>query len=263
MIAVLPQNEADYPLSLLKPHILQHLIGVVDLKNGAAVHAIAGQRDQYLPVKIAGEACDHPVDLARHYSALGLRRLYVADLDAIVNAAPNHQILNELIASRDRWQEALIDIGWQANETIREVAVDLARSNIVRLVIASETAGEPDQLRIAAEHLAAERIVLSLDYMNGKFVAGEGSDRQWIQAANSVGINHFIILDLANVGSAAPYSHSVTQADSKFRMLRELDANARIYTGGGIKKAEQVEGLVSAGMDGCLVATALHRNDGS
>ena len=57
------------------------VIGVIDVRGAQAVHARAGQRDQYKPI---GDA----VELARTYvDRHGLSELYVADLNAIENVA--------------------------------------------------------------------------------------------------------------------------------------------------------------------------------
>src|SRR5438477_4509429 len=52
------------------------VIGVIDLRGGAAVDARGGRRDEYQPI---GDA----VELARTYVERGVEELYVADLDAI------------------------------------------------------------------------------------------------------------------------------------------------------------------------------------
>ena len=57
---------------------LDALIGVVDLKHGQAVHAIAGNRDQYLPLAIANKPAGDALALLVHYYSLGLRRFYLA-----------------------------------------------------------------------------------------------------------------------------------------------------------------------------------------
>ena len=80
-------------------HELQHrtamtnnsfeVIPVLDLKNGRAVAAFAGQRDHYQPVRSILHATSNPLDLARAIrETLGLRTLYLADLDAIAGNAP-------------------------------------------------------------------------------------------------------------------------------------------------------------------------------
>ena len=56
------------------------VIGVLDLLGGRAVHARAGRRDSYEPVR-GGDG----VALARWYMRdVGLTELYAADLDAIL-----------------------------------------------------------------------------------------------------------------------------------------------------------------------------------
>ena len=66
------------------------LIPVLDLKAGRPVHAIGGNRAHYEPLRsILHPAGADPVELARACrDRLGLRELYVADLDAILGAAP-------------------------------------------------------------------------------------------------------------------------------------------------------------------------------
>ena len=61
------------------------VVGVIDLKDGMAVHAVRGERERYRAVSsvITPDGGD-PLALARAFrSQLGLEELYVADLDAI------------------------------------------------------------------------------------------------------------------------------------------------------------------------------------
>ena len=68
------------------------MIGVVDLLGGRAVHARAGRREDYRPVRAVAGSVIEPGDalaLARVYiDRLGLTELYAADLDAILGRAP-------------------------------------------------------------------------------------------------------------------------------------------------------------------------------
>ena len=62
------------------------VIGVIDLKDGQAVHARGGRRELYSPVhQSAGLVVDgSPLALARLYvDTFGLSEIYLADLDAI------------------------------------------------------------------------------------------------------------------------------------------------------------------------------------
>ena len=67
---------------LLTRRWVQHIVGVIDLLDGQAVHAIAGNRNQYQPIAFCN---GDPLALVAYYRTFGLSALYVADLDAIEN----------------------------------------------------------------------------------------------------------------------------------------------------------------------------------
>jgi phosphoribosylformimino-5-aminoimidazole carboxamide ribotide isomerase len=55
------------------------VIPVIDLKSGAAVHAVRGERERYRPLRSGLVAGSDPVEVARAVrEALGLGELYVA-----------------------------------------------------------------------------------------------------------------------------------------------------------------------------------------
>src|SRR4051794_34340535 len=76
------------------------ILGVIDLLAGRAVHARAGDRAQYRPVEsVAGSsiAPGNALELAHFYvHRVGLRELYVADLDAILGRAPHATLISRL-----------------------------------------------------------------------------------------------------------------------------------------------------------------------
>ena len=75
------------------------VIPVLDLKDGKAVHAIAGRRDHYQPIRSILHASSEPIALARAIrDTLGLHTLYLADLDAIGGWPPNLRIYQQIIA---------------------------------------------------------------------------------------------------------------------------------------------------------------------
>ena len=75
------------------------VIGVIDLKDGVAVHAVRGERQSYRPVRSGLVEGADPVDVARALrDRLGLRELYVADLDAIAGGEGHDETLRALAA---------------------------------------------------------------------------------------------------------------------------------------------------------------------
>src|SRR4051812_49736255 len=67
------------------------VVGVIDLKDGTAVHAVRGERERYRPVRsVVGGDDGDALALARGFRAeLELDELYVADLDAITGGDGN------------------------------------------------------------------------------------------------------------------------------------------------------------------------------
>ena len=74
------------------------LIPVIDLMQGQVVRAVRGQRQSYRP--IVSTLCEGsaPVDIAQALCRrAGARRLYIADLDALLGGAPQVDVLRELL----------------------------------------------------------------------------------------------------------------------------------------------------------------------
>src|SRR4051812_30690147 len=73
------------------------VIGVLDLRRGGAVHARAGQRDEYLPVRAVARRsipAGDPIALASAYcERLRLADLYIADLDALTGRPPQDALV--------------------------------------------------------------------------------------------------------------------------------------------------------------------------
>lgn len=235
--------------------VVDRLVGVIDLHNGQCVHAVAGHRDLYRPVsRTDGSA---PA-LAQHYHSLGIDRLYIADLDAIVCGRPQETRIAELCESFPDHQISL-DVGWtgEPNAPVAAAATRLAlRFNHLRLIAGTESLRDADGLKRLVDRVSPQRVLLSLDFRNHAIVGQVADQETWIGLASELSLHGIIVLDLRTVGAASgPITHSVCQS------IRRADADRLVYSGGGIRHAEDVAGLIDAGCHACLVATALHGLD--
>src|SRR5262245_13537065 len=80
------------------PRMHFQVVPVLDLKDGRAVHAVGGRRDQYQPISSVRLAGSEPLPLARALcEALGLTTLYLADLDAIAGRPPSVGLYRQLM----------------------------------------------------------------------------------------------------------------------------------------------------------------------
>ncbi|MDA8743823.1 HisA/HisF-related TIM barrel protein [Rubripirellula amarantea] len=234
------------------------LVGVIDLKAGQAVHAVRGERTCYEAVKFCnGDAAI----LAAHYASVGIRRLYIADLDGICHDSVSERDIEGTAAEfvrncNGQPLEILVDIGW--NDSI--VAEDINR--IVRLnetypsmrwIAATETMLNKESLRRLTETIAADECVLSLDYRGGILQSRQDDEPTWIETAKRLGLREIIVLDLHAVGAKS----GVCTAEICHRVKKRFP-HSKLFSGGGVRHSDDVDVLTTAGCDYVLVATALH-----
>lgn len=93
------------------------VVPVVDLKNGAAVHAVKGQRDDYRELR--SRLCDSAAPMAVVEGLLRFypfRCIYLADLNALTGQGDNRAAINHL-AHQFPCVEFWVDQGWPDNAT--------------------------------------------------------------------------------------------------------------------------------------------------
>jgi phosphoribosylformimino-5-aminoimidazole carboxamide ribotide isomerase len=215
------------------------VVGVIDLKGGAAVHAVRGERERYRPI-------GDPLTLARRFrDALGLDELYLADLDAITGGGDNHGVIRALA----REARVMVDAGVSEPERARAL-LDLG---VHRVVVGTETLPGADAL----DRLLPEA-VLSVDLRDGRTLSPDPR-LEGLPALDAVahlhraGLREAIVLDLARVGSGAgPDVELISEIHAGFPELELL-------AGGGVRDVADLGTLRTAGAAGALVATALLR----
>jgi len=226
------------------------VIPVIDLKCGAAVHAVRGERERYRSLRSEIVAGSDPVEVTRAVrEAFGLDELYVADLDALAGE-PAHR---EVIAALAGESRVMVDAGITEVTTARL----LLELGAVRIVIGTETlAGQAALERLRAE-LSDAPLVLSLDLRAGRVLSPEPELARLgaVEALSRLGrsgLREAIVLDLARVGSGA---------GPDVALVRELHARLpelELLAGGGVRDVADLRALAEAGAAGALVATALH-----
>jgi phosphoribosylformimino-5-aminoimidazole carboxamide ribotide isomerase len=214
------------------------VVPVIDLKVGAAVHAVRGERERYRSV-------GDPLSLARRFrDALGLDELYVADLDAITGGGGNDGVIRALA----REARVMVDAGVSEPERARAL-LDLG---VHRVVVGTETLADADAL----DRLLPEA-VLSVDLRHGRTLSPDPRlaglpALDAMARLHRAALREAIVLDLARVGSG-------TGPDVK--LIAEIHAafpDLELLAGGGVRDVQDLRALGDAGAAGALVATALH-----
>lgn len=227
------------------------ILPVLDVRHGQVVRGGGGRRQEYRPIQSVLCQSAEPIGVARafreHY---GLAELYVADLDAIVDAKPNWATYAALQADGFRlW----LDAG------VREVddALALARAGVSTIVAGLETMRGPDTLKELCRQLGSEHIVFSLDLREQQPLAsarwGSRDAFAIAETALACSVRRLIVLDLARVGMG-----SGPGTEELYRRLLEKYPQIDIVTGGGVRDRHDLRRLHEAGIHGVLVASALH-----
>jgi len=228
------------------------VIPVLDLRGGQAVLARGGRREAYAPVRsqlVDGGAASDPLVLARAYrDVLGCDEWYVADLDALAGGAVQRALVRALAGLRGR---LLVDAAVSSPERARELIADGA----TRVVVGLESLPSLDALGRIARAVGLERTAFSLDLRDGAPLAEarlSGTPLELARAAVTAGAGAIIVLDLARVSSGRGVDSGLLEA------LRRAHPHVDLLAGGGIGTVRDLERLADAGLDGVLVATALH-----
>lgn len=231
------------------------------------MHARGGHRDSYAPLS-SQLAPSAPGDALAVVHAvrdrLAIRELYLADLDAIMGAAPQRALRTAI--ARERPDVAVwVDAGVGTPAQARDVIADGA----ARVIVGLETLPPAPDPRAALERLvrkieagAAEvrpgaAVAFSLDLRAGRPNAADPALRALhpvaiAELAAGCGIGTIIILDLERVGGAAGPELSLV------REIRRALPDTELMAGGGIRDAADLARLADAGADAALVGSALH-----
>ncbi|MBX6315285.1 MAG: hisA/hisF family protein [Isosphaeraceae bacterium] len=230
------------------------IIPVLDLKAGQAVHAVAGDRAHYQPIRTVLHEGSDPIGLARAYrDALGLSDLYLADLDAIAGSPPARPLYAELHRlGLDLW----VDAG------VRDLSSlpPLLDAGVSTIIVGLETVRGPEALAGLVERLGPA-LAFSLDLRDGRPLIAEGTEAAWgathpralAEAVIALGCRRLLLLDLARVGTGRGTGTLGLLAD-----LRAVHPRLEIAAGGGISGPEDLRRLEDAGASAVLVGSAFH-----
>ncbi len=200
----------------------------LDIKGGRVVWGYRGERESYESINKHSVAVStsSPTGVLKE---LKPKRVYVADLDAISGKGSfDVSTLAPLVG------ELIVDRGYKKKG---DAEADLSK---FIPVLGSETY----DLRNVFDG-----VFVSLDFKN-RFLGGL-SLREALEILNSYRLRGVIVLDISRVGTGKLNIELVEKVAS-------LLTNP-IYVGGGISDLSDIERLEEMGVEGAILATAIHR----
>ena len=235
------------------------LIPVLDLRGGRAVHARGGDRSRYAPLVSRAAPGAVPGDalaIAAAFAALGARRLYVADLDAIEGRAPQESLVRECArAAIDHGGAQIwLDAGIAGSA---DAAPWASVPGVERVIVGLESIAGMDVVADVARAVQPLRVAFSLDLRDGAPQArsdtlARAAPLALGRAAVRAGASAVLLLDHARVGSGAGVDEALAG-----RMVASA-APAELIVGGGIQDLDAVRRLAVLGVHGVLIGSALH-----
>ena len=219
------------------------IIPVIDLMGDNVVHARRGERHAYRPLNSPLCSGSKPVDVVAGYlSVYPFTNIYIADLDAIMGQGDSGRIIAEL-------RHAFPGLGFWVDNGLSTVAGcrSWLQLEFGDLVLGSEAQTDHATIDGLAPEIAADRIVLSLDFKDGRFLGPKALRDQpvlWPQ--------RLIAMTLSRVGAdTGPDCALLDQ-------LRLQAPGKNIFAAGGVRGGEDLLELHRRGISGVLVASALH-----
>lgn len=216
------------------------LIPVIDLLDGEAVRAQAGQRDQYRPLHSPLCPSSKPHDVIEAFRSLApFSCVYVADLNAIENQGDNTAIVTSLVeqfTDTEWWLDGGFahrdHIYWSAEIRLRPVIGSESQSDIKQYL---------ELVRACSEY----HPILSLDTKDGMTLGPDALHQEpqfWprdviIMQLERIGINHGPTLKPPQRAGALAHHY---------------------FAAGGVRDRSDLDRLKAAGFTGALVASALH-----
>ncbi len=216
-------------------------IFVLDIFNGAVVHAVRGERSRYEPIDKFSRAVSSS-DPISVMEKIRPREVYVADLNLLTGSGDNL----EAIARISRLAKTMADIGPSQRSDLDRLPCEVCP------VIGTETAS----FGLMKEASGRGGAVVSIDMKNRKVIARDPelaalSPQKILRRLNWIALEAVILLELDRVGTASGL-------DREFLAEATVLSDHPLILGGGVRGLDDLQALEELGFQGALVATAVH-----
>ena len=221
------------------------LIPVIDVMEGIVVRGVGGRRREYHPIQSQLTQSTDPAEIGHVLiERFHPQEIYLADLDGILGSPPAFDLYRQLPPGATYWIDAGIHSPRQAKQIVDQGH---------RLIAGLESLSSPLVLSEIIKAVGPERVIFSLDLREGKPLSDWGTPLEIATIAEALGVKQMIILDLAKIGlgegpGTLPLCQEIAQ---KYPALE-------IIAAGGVNSRSELESLQPWGIQGCLVASALH-----
>jgi len=198
------------------------IIPVLDLRKGKAVRAHMGEREKYR------ELCS-ALNLVEIYKNNGFKKIYIADLDAIVlNSNQNFEIIKQT----SKFIEVMVDLGVKNYDDYLSIKKKFENEENIKFILGTETY-DFKNMEIP------EDTIISIDAKNGEILNFNLNDIDFTKTKNEI-----LCIDLNRIGTKNPNIELCKKIYSKTKR--------KIIYGGGVttKNALTLEKFIKGALIG-------------
>ncbi len=172
------------------------IIPAIDLMNGQVVRLYKGDPKQKTVYS------DNPVEIAKKWEANGADMLHIVDLDATLGIGSNLSIITKIL------EEISIPVEVAGGLRDESLILDVVKiSN--RVVIGTLAFKDKELLKKLLVSLGSEKIVISVDHIDGEIVIHGWQDRTGIKLIDAIkefldmGFTEFLLTNVNRDGTLA------------------------------------------------------------
>jgi phosphoribosylformimino-5-aminoimidazole carboxamide ribotide isomerase len=223
------------------------LVPAIDIIDGKCVRLVQGE---YRQKKIYA---DHPLQVARQFEELGIRRLHLVDLDgARVGRIVNLPILQSIADNTS----LVVDFGGgvKRDEDIRSAFT----AGAAMVTAGSIAVKDPGRVQRWLDRYGPDKIILGADTRSGRISINAWQEDttldvfDFVQGYVELGIARLICTDIARDGMLGGVSLDL------YRELKERFPLLQVIASGGVSGMEDILELERAGVDAVIFGKAFY-----
>ena len=222
------------------------IIPAVDLMNGQVVRLYKGDPKQKTVYS------DNPIEIAKKWEADGADMLHIVDLDATLGIGSNLSIIKKIL------EEISIPVEVAGGLRDESLILDVVKISS-RVVIGTLAFKDKELLKKLLLSLGPEKIVISVDHIDGEIVIHGWQDRTGIKLIESIkeflemGFTEFLLTHVNRDGT-------LEGPDLEFlEQVCQLD-NVNVIASGGISNVNDVKDVKEKNAFGVILGKALYEN---
>lgn len=222
------------------------VIPAIDIIGGQCVRLTKGDYSQKT-------SYGDPLDMAKSYEAIGLKRLHVVDLDGAKSSLPVNLSILEQIASATN-----LDIQWGGGVKSREALLQVLQAGASRVICGSVAISNPEMFSEWLSEFGSHRIILGADVKDG-FVATHG----WLRSSQTTldellldfeaqGLSQSIVTDISRDGMLGGPNFEL------YEHLQGAFDRVDITVSGGISSMADLDRLDAMSLRSVIVGKAIY-----